>query len=116
MKFVIDIDGTICSERKSHNYNLAKPKEDRIATINKLYDDGHKIVLFTARGSETGIDWSELTLEQLKEWGVKFHDLQFGKPSGDIYFDDRLLEPFWLEKYKELKSLFPIIEDIRRKS
>lgn len=115
MKLVIDIDGTICSQNKDGNYQYARPKKDRIETINKLYDDGHKIILFTARGSETGIDWSEKTLEQLNRWGVKFHDLQFGKPSGDVYFDDRSLEPFWLEKYKELNKLFPIIEEVRGK-
>ena len=31
----------------------------------------------------------EMTLEQLKTWGVKFHSLHLGKPSGDAYIDDK---------------------------
>ena len=38
--------------------------------INKLYDEGHTVVYWTARGSTTGIDWGDLTQNQLKEWGL----------------------------------------------
>ena len=27
----------------------------------------------------------------MKEWGVKYHELRFGKPAGDYYIDDRLI-------------------------
>jgi hypothetical protein len=30
-----------------------------------------------------------LTKSQLEEWGVKYHELVLGKPSGDIYIDDK---------------------------
>ena len=30
-----------------------------------------------------------LTRQQLIEWEVKYHDLFLGKPSGDIYIDDK---------------------------
>ena len=30
-----------------------------------------------------------LTEEQLERWGVKYHQLFLGKPSGDIYIDDK---------------------------
>ena len=29
------------------------------------------------------------TKEQLKSWGVKYHQLFLGKPGGDIYIDDK---------------------------
>ena len=30
-----------------------------------------------------------LTYSQLSDWGVKFHKLIMGKPSGDLYVDDK---------------------------
>lgn len=88
MKYVVDIDGTICSQEK--DYSKAQPFLDRIEKINNLYDNGHYVVYFTARGTETGIDWREVTENQFKEWNVKYHELIFGKPSADYYIDDRM--------------------------
>ena len=33
--------------------------------------------------------WKNLTENQLREWGVKYHYLFLGKPAGDIYIDDK---------------------------
>lgn len=88
LKYVFDIDGTICTQDGT-DYKSAEPKREVIRQINKLYDAGHKIVLFTARGTETGIDWFDLTREQLISWGVKYHELRFGKPAADIQIDDK---------------------------
>ena len=68
-----------------------------IDEINKLYDEGNKIVFHTARGmgrSNNSQIFAErkfyrLTLSQLEKWGVKHHGLYMGKPSGDIYIDDK---------------------------
>ena len=70
-----------------------------IDIINKLYDMGNHIVLFTARGYVTGIDWSSVTKEQLSKWGLKYHELHFGKPNADYYVDDRMLPVDFLYKY-----------------
>ena len=87
MRFIIDIDGTICSQEK--DYNDAEPFLNVIERINFLYDQGEEIIMFTARGTETEIDWREVTEKQFKKWGLKYHQLIFGKPAGDIYVDDR---------------------------
>lgn len=87
MKYVIDIDGTICTQEC--NYGEAKPFDKIVKRINMLYDEGHIIWLFTARGTDTSIDWSELTVSQLADWGLKYHRLLFGKPSADKYVDDK---------------------------
>lgn len=89
MKYVVDIDGTICTQVE--NYAEAMPLLNRIEKINQLYDEGHTVIYFTARGTETGIDWREITERQFKMWGVKYHDLIFGKPAADYYLDDRML-------------------------
>jgi len=30
-----------------------------------------------------------MTVKQLNDWGVKYHQLFLGKPAGDIYIDDK---------------------------
>ena len=47
--YLIDIDGTICDDirnEESHLYPTAKPFEGSKEEINKLYDEGNKIVFF----------------------------------------------------------------------
>lgn len=84
---IFDIDGTICTQEK--DYSQAKPFNHIIEKINKKYDEGYIISFFTARGSESGIDWSKVTINQLNEWQVKYHNLYFGKPAALAYIDDR---------------------------
>ena len=86
--YCFDIDGTICSNTDG-DYMNAVPFHDRIAKINKLYEDGNKIIFYTARGSTTGEKWENLTLQQLNTWNIKFHELHLGKPTADIYIDDK---------------------------
>jgi|TARA_A100001015_G_scaffold274697_1_gene331301 CMP-N,N'-diacetyllegionaminic acid synthase len=88
MIYVFDIDGTICYS-KTNDYKDSKPILTRIEIINSLYDDGNTIIFNTARGQASGVDYTYLTREQLKKWGVKHHKLYMGKPAGDIYIDDK---------------------------
>lgn len=97
--FVFDIDGVIAKLQKDLDYALSEPDERMIRIINRLYDYGNKIVLFTARGYVTGKDWSKVTEEQMRRWGVKYHELKFGKPNADYYVDDKMLS---LERLLEL--------------
>lgn len=91
MKYMIDIDGTICTQQDSGNYDKAEPHVNRINHINQLYDQGHEINFWTARGSVTGINWQELTKQQLNDWGVKYHTVSFNKPPYDIWIDDKAM-------------------------
>jgi hypothetical protein len=90
MNIFVDIDNTICITNEQKNYPLSKPIFVNIAKINKLYEEGHLITYWTARGASSKIDWKELTLNQLKEWGCKYHNLLIGqKPSFDMLIDDK---------------------------
>lgn len=96
MIYVFDIDGTICNNTYG-KYENAIPVSDRINFINKLYENGNKIIFFTARGMKTyNADikkvydiYYEFTKNQLKSWNVKYHELLLGKPQGDLYIDDK---------------------------
>ena len=93
MIYCFDIDGTLCS-KDNEDYNYALPYKNRIEEVNKLYEKGEKIILFTARWAATGIDWKELTKKQLKDWNVKHHELIFGKPHADVFIDDKAQDIF----------------------
>jgi len=87
----VDIDSTICSSNGKNylKYDDCIPYPKRIAKINKLYDEGNYILYWTARGTCTGIDWTELTTKQLKDWGCKYHKLILKKPYYDLFIDDK---------------------------
>jgi hypothetical protein len=95
MIYIVDIDGTICytpiDENGKFQYSLSTPIYDRIKIINDLYDSGNEIQYWTARGSQSGTDHYELTLAQLQNWGAKFHKFNVGKPSYDIWIDDKAM-------------------------
>jgi SAM-dependent methyltransferase len=88
MIYCFDIDGTLCTNTEG-DYEKAEPFTDHIARVNALHALGHRIILFTARGSTTGIDWRARTEEQLARWGVRYHELLLGKPRADVYVDDK---------------------------
>ena len=91
MIIYVDIDETIC-HTPWRNYLGCTPILENIKRINDLYDEGHTIVYWTARGSKSGINWRELTLKQLSEWGCKYSKLEtLKKPNFDILIDDRVL-------------------------
>jgi hypothetical protein len=97
--YVIDIDGTICTngDCASCKYEGSTPIPERIEKINALYEQGNIIKYFTARGmgrykddaDQATAKFYSLTKMQLDIWGCKYHELILGKPSGDIYIDDK---------------------------
>lgn len=95
----IDIDETICFYDGDRIYEQAIPNHDNIAKINKLFDEGWRIVYWTARGSSQPdnekrlLRIRDLTLEQLTLWGAKFHTLEIGdkKPLYDLIIDDKAI-------------------------
>lgn len=90
MRIYVDIDETICYYDGERNYPDALPLKDNIEKINKLFEDGHEITYWTARGSATGLDWFNLTKSQLSRWGCKYHDLSVGeKPPYDLLICDK---------------------------
>ena len=89
MIIYVDIDETICETASDRNYVNAKPLKERIAKINKLYDEGNTIIYWTARGTGTNINWRDVTEKQFKKWNVKYHELKFQKPIYDLFIDDK---------------------------
>ncbi|OUU61640.1 MAG: hypothetical protein CBC22_07035 [Alphaproteobacteria bacterium TMED62] len=106
--FAFDIDGVIC-ETAGSNYQNSKPKIKAIKKINSLFDQGNKIIIFTARFmGRTNNDYEkayalgyDFTLKQLQDWNLKFNKLVFGKPSFDVIIDDKAYNysKNWIKDY-----------------
>jgi hypothetical protein len=87
---MFDFDNTVC-RTKGTDYERSIPIPEMVKSINQLYDQGHTIRFFTARGSRSGKNWRELTESQLKDWGIKYHELFMGKPFTDYYIGDEAM-------------------------
>ena len=106
-EIVFDMDGVICTQTEG-DYDNAIPNKEAIEVINKLYDEGNKIVIYTSRfmgRCNNDIDkvykeGYEFTINQLKSWDVKFHELVMGKPRCNILVDDRSV--FYKDDWKEI--------------
>jgi CMP-N,N'-diacetyllegionaminic acid synthase len=106
-----DIDNVICRTNTKKEYLKSKPNLKNISLINKIYNNGYNVILYTARGmgrytgnlDKIKKNIKPLTLKQLNKWGVKYHQIYFGKPSFDLFIDDKSL--FFSKKWpKALKN------------
>lgn len=106
MIYCFDLDNTLCKTDGS-NYMESIPYRKRIERVNQLYDEGHTIIVETARGGVSGKNWFYNTVEQLKGWGVKFHTLRTGvKFNADVFVDDKAYRDtdFFEDTFKESGS------------
>jgi hypothetical protein len=101
MQIIIDLDGTICTEEKTYSRSLAKPNKGAVKSVNALYDQGHTIIIYSAR---TWMEF-EMTTQWLKTNKINYHQLVLGKPVGDVWIDDRAINfENWDNVMDKLKS------------
>ncbi len=108
-----DIDGVIC-KTTGNRYDKSKPNKKVINLVNQLFKK-NRIILFTSRFMGRNKDNTalakkqgyEFTKKQLKKWKLKYHVLKFGKPSYDIFIDDKSFD-FKKDWYTKFKSKYKI--------
>ncbi|HIP26825.1 MAG TPA: capsular biosynthesis protein [Flavobacteriaceae bacterium] len=97
MRICIDLDGVICQLRKSdEGYEHLEPVVDAIDKVQALKEEGHYIIIYTARrmrthsGSTAKViaDIGKTTLDWLVKYNIPYDEIMFGKPWADIYIDD----------------------------
>jgi histidinol phosphatase-like enzyme len=107
-----DLDDVICFRPEGYEdlgpkkYLYCQPYKEIIELINSLHDDGYRIVIYTARGMTQFAGniieiYSKLynqTNDQLKSWGVKYHQLVMGKMHYDVLIDDKALNSHNIDK------------------
>jgi hypothetical protein len=82
MVYVFDIDGTMA---KPISATKCEPIYEVIDIVNKRYDEGNYIHIYTARNFKGK---EKITKKWLKDHGVKYHELHFGKPKAHLIIDD----------------------------
>ena len=64
MIYCFDLDGTFCDTDKDEGHGMkyyeATPYPDRIEVVNKLWEEGHTIIVETARGCGSKINHYEI--------------------------------------------------------
>ncbi|MBC8110947.1 MAG: capsular biosynthesis protein [Verrucomicrobia bacterium] len=110
MKIVIDLDGTICPIRQSHeNYADLLVLPGAVEKIKMLKAAGHYIIIQTARNMGTQQsnlgkvmkNIGKITLEWLEKNDIEYDEIYFGKPNADIYIDDRA---FRFENWQQIST------------
>lgn len=104
LRWVFDLDETLITlPAKFQDYTSVKPIQRMIDFVNNLYNNGHYIIIHTARGMRTHNGDLEkvkqalktITVNTLNKFNIKYHELVFGKPIGDIYVDDKSTNPLY---------------------
>ena len=100
---VVDIDGVIFELRPSVLHKDVVPLSDSIETINKWFENGDYVCIWTSRAK----CYEESTRKELDEVGLKYHELILGKPLGDIVeiYDDMKIVAHHLPRNHGLMSL-----------
>jgi len=112
MIIAIDFDGTIVENKYPKIGTLRKGAK---AVINRLYDSGHFIIIYTCRGGQQGNE----AYQFLKQKRIKFHKFNENAPYemikfvpsakifADVYIDDKNLGgiPEWKEIERILKEV-----------
>jgi len=104
---VVDLDDTICipnhDEKDTYRkYGLAKPIPEMIDALKAARNRDYKIVISTARRMLTHRgdinkvieDVDEITTTWLNEFEVPYDEIQYGKPYGVYYIDDKAMLPY----------------------
>lgn len=116
MRICFDIDNTILTSsiRKGSHQGI-EPIPYMVQMIRSLYNQGHIIILHTARSMETcNSNVGAATkrgalnvLTKLEEYNVPYHEIYFGKPWAHLYVDDKCWNqytnpgfPEWMFGYK----------------
>lgn len=117
LKLIFDLDETLCTKKDiNETYADVKPIPAMIKLVNELHDEGHIIIIETARNMVTQQNdigkviknVGKITLEWLEKYNVKYDSIKFGKSYGDCYVDDKAIRPnelLYLQKTNQLNNI-----------
>ena len=103
LRICFDLDNTLTTYPAiAGDYSTVKPIHKNISLLKKLKDDGHEIIIYTARRMKTHHgnigkvikDIACITMDTLEKFNIEYDELIFGKPIADIYIDDRAINPY----------------------
>jgi hypothetical protein len=90
-----DFDGVLAEDTWPEPL-IGKPIPEGIAALKHYFEDGYAIVIWTAR-PESHTTALLYWLGHVAEVMHMIYDVRCGKPSADLYVDDRGWRPPWVE-------------------
>jgi capsule biosynthesis phosphatase len=103
MRVCFDLDNTLVTyPTVSGDYRTVQPIKKMIELARQLKQEGHTIIIYTARRMETHRnnvgavirDIGKITIDTLEQFVIPYDELLFGKPIADMYIDDRAINPY----------------------
>lgn len=103
LRVCFDLDNTLVTNPTiAGDYSTVKPITKNINLLTNLKNDGHEIIIYTARRMSTHKgnigkvikDIANVTINTLEKFDISYDELIFGKPIADIYIDDKSLNPY----------------------
>lgn len=101
MRICFDLDETLCQGATpgpdGTDYSTCEPIGDAARRLRELRADGNTVIIQTARGmggnhgnlGAAVAAVAAITFKQLEAWGFEYDEIYFGKPSADLYVDDK---------------------------
>ena len=111
-----DMDDVLCYRTSEdggvEKYKTCLPLQGMIDVVNKCYESGMYIKIYTARGMSTFSgdvnkvysELYELTKQQLINWGVGHHELVMGKIHFDLLIDDKAINSLKIKSFNDVKG------------
>lgn len=102
LRFCFDLDNTLVTHPTIPNdYESVEPIIETINYLKKLKENGHRIIIYTARRMRTHCgnvgsviaDIGQTTIKTLEKFGIPYDELYFGKPYAHFYIDDLMIDP-----------------------
>ena len=112
MRICFDLDGTICETRSpEQKYSEVSPLPGAVQVMKKLKEDGHYLIIATARSQKTYnhnlgkilANSGKMLFEWLDKHDIPYDEIWFGKPLADLYVDDK---GHRFMNWKELEKMF----------
>lgn len=103
LRVCFDLDNTLVSWPTQYKDYSSVQRLDKMADFARhLRAEGHEVVIYTARNTVTqGHNVGKVvkniglvTLQSLKDLGIEYDEIHFGKPFADIYIDDKAFNAF----------------------
>ncbi|KAK3255636.1 hypothetical protein CYMTET_35191, partial [Cymbomonas tetramitiformis] len=112
-RFCFDLENTLIRVPTENDYANATPILENVSFCQRLYSQGHTIILQTSRVSADG---NVEILQMLKHLSIPFHEIFFRKPRADFYIDDKaVFSGFDLAKELGFYDLSEMTKDVAPK-
>mmetsp|Transcript_23333 Transcript_23333/g.41280 ORF Transcript_23333/g.41280 Transcript_23333/m.41280 type:complete len:131 (-) Transcript_23333:349-741(-) len=96
-RWCFDLDSLMTAPKTPGEYDSCEILPRIQDFLNARYNDGYYIIIQSSRGMELcGYNksiaigkFAEISLRQLREFKVKYHEVSFDKPAADFFIDDK---------------------------